>query len=39
MGRNSLIMTYVETFDNGFSNKYEINLKNKKNPINIFFYS
>jgi hypothetical protein len=30
MGRDALTMGYFDNLDNRFSNKYEINLKNRK---------
>jgi hypothetical protein len=38
MGRHPLTMGYFNNLDNGFSNKYEINLKNRKKFIDMFYY-
>jgi hypothetical protein len=32
-------MGYLDNLDNGSLNKYEKNLKNRKNLIDMFFYS
>jgi hypothetical protein len=37
-GKGSLDNGYLDNLDNGFSNKYEKNLKNKKNFMDMFFY-
>jgi hypothetical protein len=40
MGGDHLIVGYFDNLDNGFSNKYQKNLKNgkKKNLMDMFFY-
>jgi hypothetical protein len=38
MGGDPLTMVYFDNLDNGFFNKYEKNLKNRKMSIDMFFY-
>jgi hypothetical protein len=38
MGGDHLTMGYLDNLDNEFSNKYDKNLKNGKNLMDIFFY-